>query len=112
VTEPGTGVLAAGRADVPSGLAPGGTVTGRLPVANTSDHDAQVTRVEFAPVVVDPDHPGYRPGGVVLAVSVLPVVPGATAQSISFTVTMDRAVGDECQGASFTSGYSITARPV
>jgi hypothetical protein len=111
VTEPSSGILAAGTAVVPNGLFPGAVVTGQLPVTNTGAYDAQVSRVDFAPPVADAEHRGCRAGSVVLSAAVLPVVPGATAQSIPFTVTMSQAAGNACQGATFTSTYTVAARP-
>jgi hypothetical protein len=109
-------LLGTGDAVVGGLLYPGGSVTGTLTVANGSPYDAQVTGVVFDVPVVDAQHRGCDPRGVVLTTAApLPrVASGATPtqRTITFTATMDRAVGDACQGAGFTSGYRITARPV
>ena len=111
-TPPNTAVLDTGRAVVPNGLHPGADFTGRLPVSNTGAYDAQVTDIAFDLPVADADHEDCRVGSVVLTAAALPVVPRGTSQSIPLTVTMSRAVGDECQGATFTSSYTVTARAV
>ena len=111
-TGPSGGVLSAGRAVVPDGLYPGAVVTGRLPVTNPGAADAQVTGVVFEPPVADAGHRACRTRDVVLTASSLPVVPRAKARSIAFTVSMSRATGNGCQGATFTSRYRVTTRPV
>ena len=111
-TGPSGGVLTAGRAVVPDGLYPGSVVTGRLPVTNTGAVDAQVTGVLFETPVADAAHRACRTRDVVLTASSLPVVPRATARSIAFTVSMSRTTGNACQGATFTSTYRVTTRPV
>ena len=108
--------IGAGEAVVRGLLFPGGTVTGTLTVTNSSPYDAQVTAVLFAPPVVDAQHPDCDARSVVLrTVTALPVLPGGqttSARTIAFAATMDRAVGNACQGAAFTSSYRVTARPV
>lgn len=109
-------VLGAGDAVVRGLLFPGGSVTGTVTVANSSPYDAQVTGVVFDVPVVDAQHSGCDPQAVVLTTATaLPRLAGGetpTSGTITFTATMDRAVGDACQGAGFTSSYRITARPV
>ena len=109
-------VVGAGEAVVRGLLFPGGTVTGTLTVTNSSPYDAQVTGVLFATPVVDAQHADCDADSVVLrTVTALPVLPGGestSARTIAFAATMDRAVGNGCQGAAFTSSYRVTARPV
>jgi hypothetical protein len=108
-------VLGTGAAVVRGELFPGGSVTGSLTVSNGTAYDAQVTEVEFDAPEVDAQHPGCAPGGIAFrTAAALPLLPGGQEPSsrvIAFTATMDRAVGDACQGATFTSSYRVSARP-
>jgi hypothetical protein len=111
VVEPSSAVLTVGVAVVPNGLFPGAVVTGHLPVSNAGPYDAQVTRVAFGATVVDAAHRACDPASVALSAASLPVVPGAAGQRIPFTVTMSPAAVNACQGATFTSSYTVSARP-
>jgi hypothetical protein len=108
-------VLGTGAAVVRGELFPGGAVTGSLTVSNSTPYDAQVTDVAFDVPMVDAQHPGCAPSGIAFrTASPLPLLPGGqdpTSRVIAFTATMDRAVGDACQGATFTSTYRVSARP-